>query len=89
VTQAGRGARLGPARRRVSAAKRKLVALSAASFLAVVGLAWSDHPGKSATQSVAPSTSSSTDDGESSFDFGSGSVTPQSNATPSVQTHAS
>jgi hypothetical protein len=60
--------RLAEARRRAGTAKRTLILLSAAGFIAVLGLARASHPGHAASSSttssgvtLAPTTISSSD----------------------------
>jgi hypothetical protein len=76
---------------RAAGAKRAFAAASIAGFLAVFVLARVSHPGHAAqpAASTAGASSAESDDGTSSFDFGSGSIAPSAGSAPSAQTQTS
>jgi hypothetical protein len=96
-----RPSRIEEARHRASRAKTALGAGAAVAFAAAAGLAWSGHFGKTASASSSsagtssPVTSSGdgssyySNDDNSGFSFGSGSVSPSSGSQPQVGTSVS
>jgi len=80
-------------RTRAATAKRAIAVLSVTGFLAVFVLARAAHPGHATASSPSTSNGSSTEQGsvesDDGFGFGSGSIAPSQNVTPSVQTHTS
>jgi hypothetical protein len=88
------GSRIAEARRRAAGAKRRLGIAAAATFVAVLGLAWVSHPGASSSAASVSDTTSDDSfvepDDFGGFDSsGSGSVAPSGGAAPQVQTHVS
>jgi hypothetical protein len=89
--------RIADAKARALSAKQKLVAVAAASFVALVGLAWASHPGSSSSSSSASLDQGSGDQagsfGEESDDFGGfdsfDSIAPSGGSQPQAQTHVS
>jgi hypothetical protein len=86
--------RISDAKQRAFDAKQKLAAAAVAGFVAVAWLAWSSHPGNSAT--ATPSGDGSLhrrdtlldDDGFDGFDS-FGSIAPSGGVSPQVQTGVS
>ena len=82
--------RIVEARRRAADAKRAALALAAAGFLVVALLAKASHPARAHSTSGGQSGSQSTQQSSgSSFDFGSGSVSPSDGSQPGVQSSVS
>jgi hypothetical protein len=95
MTERG-SSRIAAARQRVLAAKQRLAIAATAGFVALVGLAWASHPGKS-SGSVATSSDASVDRGVTFFeedgDFGGfdsfDGIAPSNGPTPQIQTGVS
>jgi len=93
--------RIGEAKLRALAAKRKLGIGAAAAFVAIFGLAWVSHPGSKSqvsTTGASASDGSSFEQDDSYFeqdddDFGGfdsfGSIAPSGGSAPQAQTHVS